>query len=103
MRGGYLLAALAAASLAGGCAIVSPPKKEILVYGESFATTDEAVGEARLAIANASQHGCKAISVGNGAGAAGEVEVGAKLITVVVLLECPMSAPNIVSATGLAP
>ncbi len=39
-----------------------------LVHGESFASTDEAVVEARFAMKNASCLGCKTVSVGNGDG-----------------------------------
>ncbi len=98
MRSG--LAAIALTALLGGCAVISPPKKQTLVYDESLATTDEAVAEARLAIDNAARHGCKAIGVGNGAGLAGDPELGGRLVTVVVLLECPTSAPVLLPATG---
>jgi hypothetical protein len=88
----------------GGCAMSgAPAKKNILVYGESFASTDEAVAEARLAMQNAASHGCKAISVGNGDGLAGDPEQGGRMVSVVVLLECPGTTPDLLAATGLAP
>jgi hypothetical protein len=104
MRIGHLATALVAVAVAGGCAMGGgPAKKNILVYGESFASTDEAVAEARLAMQNAAGHGCKAISVGNGDGLAGDPESGGRMISVVVLLECPGSTPDLLAATGLAP
>lgn len=88
--------------LAAGC--TPAPVKQTIVYGESFATTAEAVQEARNAIANAAGSGCKAISIGGGGAGAGipgiEVAPGGLLVNVVVLLECPANAPDILAATG---
>ncbi len=84
--------------LSSGCAMTSA--KHTIVFGESFASTSEAVQEARNAVRNAEGLGCKAISIGSG-GAGAAVESGGGLVlNVVVLLECPAGTPNILAATG---
>lgn len=70
-----------------------PPTKAFILAGSSFVSNDEAVGEAQLAIRNAQANGCRALSIGGGAG----VEV----ITVNVLVECPENGPDLL-ATGIA-
>ena len=80
--------------------------KQTIVFGESFATTAEAVQEARNAMANSAGSGCKAISTGGGGAGAGGGNVegsaggGGLLVNVLILLECPLSAPDILAATG---
>lgn len=89
-----------------GCTPVGPAvsMKHTIVYGESFATTAEAVQEARNAMTNAAGSGCKAISIGGGGAGAGGGQEGAGggglLVNVLVLLECPVNAPDILAATG---
>jgi hypothetical protein len=78
-----------------------------IVYGESNATTAEAVQEAMNAVRTAAQYGYRPISVGSGAGAAaaggGEfAPTSGKLVNVCVLLEGPPGAPRILAETGIA-
>ena len=84
-------------------------RKQAIVFGASNVSTSEAVQEALLAIRNAKQAGYDAISIGGGAGlAAGPpveksdfIPFGGTLITVYVLLEGPVDAPDLVPATGI--
>jgi hypothetical protein len=87
-----------AAGVVAGC--TTPAMKQTIVYGESFATTAEAVQEARNAMANAAGLGCRAIGIGGGGAGAGVETGGGLLINVLVLIECPASAPDILAATG---
>lgn len=79
-----------------GCA----QRKYAIVYGESAATTAEAVQEAKLAVENARRFGYRPVSVGGGAGAAGDPEFGGRLVNIYILLEGPANAPDILPETG---
>ncbi len=73
--------------------------KYVIVYGESFASTSEAVHEAKLAMNKAVALGYRPISIGGGAAGA-EKEPGGKLINVYILMEGPDTAPDILP-TGI--
>ena len=98
MRVLFVLIAVIVVTLIAGCA--SPNTRQTLVFGESFASTAEAVQEARLAIERASALGCNAISVGSGGAGAAVEQGGGLVLNVVVLLECPPGTPDILAATG---
>ena len=68
------------------------PTKAFVLTGSSFVSNDEAAGEAQLAITNAQANGCRAISIGSGAG---------EVISVNVLVECPLNGPDLLP-TGIA-
>jgi hypothetical protein len=105
MKPKLILIAILALSVigCGGATITttSAPMKYALVFGDSNATTSEAVQEALLAVQNAVNAGYKPISIGGGAGAAAGGELVQALITVYVLLEGPITAPDIIPATGI--
>jgi len=77
----------------------APGTKGVIVYGESRASTAEAVKAAQNAIDNANGSGCRPASIGSGAYAGSGEQGGGQLVNVVVLLECPPGA-KILAATG---
>ena len=109
-----LLAVLAGCTGTGS----SSPKKYFVLTGDSVASNDEAVGEAQLAINEALKQQCVPISIGGGTGAGVGLglcsnpdfpknphelppclerqEVGSTF-NVHVLVECPLSAPDLLS------
>lgn len=93
-------AGISALALVAGCASVPAPVKYTVVLGDSFASTSEAVQEARNAIGTAATVGCKPISIGSGGAGAAVEQGGGLLLNVVVLLECPAGAPELLD-TGL--
>lgn len=98
----FLISAAAAVFLAGCVQPGALPNRQIL-YGSSFATTDEAVQELSLAAANAEAFGCRMISLGAGTGLGAGGELGGMQIDVYGLIACPAGTPKLLPATGVAP
>ena len=88
-------------TLLGSCLFLSGcASKGVIVYGESFNGTAGAVQEAQAAIANAEGFGCRVKSIGDGVG--GPSLEGGLLISVPVLLRCPVGTPELIPTTGKA-
>lgn len=78
-----------------GCAT-----KGVIVYGESFNSTAEAVREAQAAVTAAESFGCRAKSIGDGVGGPSLEGGGGVLVSIPVLLRCPVGTPELLAATG---
>ncbi|WP_299678731.1 hypothetical protein [uncultured Roseobacter sp.] len=99
------LALTAGAVLLSACTAFPGGSNRQVLYGSSFASTDEAVQELNLAVSRtAASHGCSLISVGGGTGlGAGEQRSGGKQIDVYGVIQCPAGTPRFLPNTGVVP
>ena len=81
--------------LLSGCAALLGGSNRQVLFGSSFASTDEAVQELNLAVSRTeASHGCSLISVGGGTGLGAGERRGGKQIDVYGVIQCPAGTPN---------
>lgn len=104
MRRFSVLSACVFVVLSGCTALPGSSSRQVL-FGSSFASTDEAVQELNLAVSRTeTSHGCSLISMGGGTGlAAGESRSGGKQVDVYGVIQCPAGTPTFLSNTGRVP